>query len=598
MYLSKLYSNQSSLFEPINFNDGFNVVLGQIRHPENYKKDTHNLGKTTLAKVLDFLFLAKRDKKQFLFKNFNVFKSFVFYLEIKLSEFKYITIKRSVEKNTKISFKLHENEFQDFSNLPDTDWTHNNVSLDQAKILLDGWLHFDALSSWKYRNILGYLVRTQNDFNNVFRLQKQIGKDIYWKPYMADLLGFDGKLAIKNYEKQEEVQKIEALTKPHKKSNLNLHEELSKIDGKILIRKSELDKIEVFVNDFNFNPVDQEAIENLVSSLDDKIAQLNMLEYTIKNNIARIENSLNADQIKFNTNKVKKLFDEACILFPDQLVKDFDQLIDFNKKITEERNHYLIEELSSLQKDLTKTQARLAELNIERSNQIKFLGETEIVRKFKKSNHQLAQIKADIEFLIKQKEEIQKILQLDEDKKILNNQLNKIQHDMQSDMYKVSQDITSTFSQIRIYFNEIISTILDKEGSITVFLNKEGNFEFEASYRDKNGLDTNEADGHSYKKLLCFAFDLAVSRAYLDKNYPNFLYIDGIFDNLDIRKKKNTLDVIRTYSNMGLQIIITTIESEISELLNKDFPVFNKSEIILTLHDGDDTGRLFKMPIW
>lgn len=107
MKLSKLYSNQPTLFFPIEFKDGLNVVLGQIKHPENYKKDTHNLGKTTLAKLLDFMFLAQRHPKQFLFKKFDIFKSFIFFLEIELDNGQFLTIKRSVENNTKISFKLH-----------------------------------------------------------------------------------------------------------------------------------------------------------------------------------------------------------------------------------------------------------------------------------------------------------------------------------------------------------------------------------------------------------------------------------------------------------------------------------------------------------
>lgn len=598
MKLSKLYSNQPTLFFPIEFKDGLNVVLGQIKHPENYKKDTHNLGKTTLAKLLDFMFLAQRHPKQFLFKKFDIFKSFIFFLEIELDNGQFLTIKRSVENNTKISFKLHTERLQDFSDLADEQWNHNKVTFDQAKILLDSWLNFDVLKKWNYRQVLGYLIRTQDDFNNVFKLQKHQGKDIYWKPYMADLLGFKGELATANYEKQSEISKIEEKIKPHAKNYQNLNEELSNIDGKILLRNNELKNLENFIDEFNFDPLDQEKIEDLVDTLDVNIAQLNMVEYTIKNNISRIEDSLNIDEIQFDTSKVKKLFSEASILFPEQITKDFEQLITFNKMITEERKSYLNEELNNLKIELEKTQNELTALNQERSKQISFLGETEVVQKFKQSNNQLAQIKGDIEFLNKQKEVIDKVLLLEKEKRELQKSLDIIQNDMQINVQQVNEDTTSTFSKIRIYFNEIINEILDKEGSITVYLNNEGNFEFDASYRDKKGIDTSEGDGHSYRQLLCFAFDLAVARAYIDNNYPKFLYIDGVFDNLDIRKKRNTLNILRKYCELGIQIIITTIESEISELSTKDKPVFSTDEIILVLHDDGQSGRLFKIPIW
>src|SRR5258705_13299879 len=98
MKLSRLYSNRPDVFEPVNFEPGLNVVLAEIRLPENRKKDTHNLGKSTLGRVLDFCFLATRDAKFFLFKHLDVFGDFVFFLEIELADASYLTIRRSVEE--------------------------------------------------------------------------------------------------------------------------------------------------------------------------------------------------------------------------------------------------------------------------------------------------------------------------------------------------------------------------------------------------------------------------------------------------------------------------------------------------------------------
>ena len=58
MKLSRLYSSKPDLFEPVEFVQGLNVVMAEIRLPENRNKDTHNLGKTTLGRLLDFGFLA------------------------------------------------------------------------------------------------------------------------------------------------------------------------------------------------------------------------------------------------------------------------------------------------------------------------------------------------------------------------------------------------------------------------------------------------------------------------------------------------------------------------------------------------------------
>ncbi len=118
MKLSRLYSNLANIFEPIDFAPGLNVVLAEIRVPENRKKDTHNLGKTTLGRLLDFCFLESKGKDFFLFKHYALFKEFVFFLEIELADALYVTVRRSVAEATKISFKKHATGHQDFTTSP------------------------------------------------------------------------------------------------------------------------------------------------------------------------------------------------------------------------------------------------------------------------------------------------------------------------------------------------------------------------------------------------------------------------------------------------------------------------------------------------
>ena len=174
-------------------------------------------------------------------------------------------------------------------------------------------------------------------------------------------------------------------------------------------------------------------------------------------------------------------------------------------------------------------------------------------------------------------------------------ELDSIQEEMQSNLTEVNEANDSVFSSVRIYFNEIISKVFDKEGAITVYLNTNGNYEYDATYQDIKGNNTSEGDGNTYGKILCVAFDLAVARAYLDKNYPKFLFIDGALEVLDDRKKKLLLEIFRQYSSLGIQIIITTISSETSGFFQNPF---KEKEIVLTLHDDGRDGRLFKMSAW
>ena len=87
-------------------------------------------------------------------------------------------------------------------------------------------------------------------------------------------------------------------------------------------------------------------------------------------------------------------------------------------------------------------------------------------------------------------------------------------------------------------------------------------------------------------------------RAHLQDRFPNFVYHDGVFESLDDRKKTNLLMVIRQYAELGVQSIITLIDSDMPPRTEATVPVFASDEIVLTLHDEDDEGRLFRMKTW
>lgn len=235
----------------------------------------------------------------------------------------------------------------------------------------------------------------------------------------------------------------------------------------------------------------------------------------------------------------------------------------------------------------------MTKLNDERAKQLEFLQENELMDKFRESNRQISIVQAEIIDLEKQKENIKKVLELQKQKRDLQLSLNDIQNRMVLNVSQVNNSTESIFSKIRIYFNEIINAVLKKDGELFVSLNDNSNFEFKAEYQE-SGKNTNESQGNTYRKFLCIAFDLAVVRAYLDKEFPKFIYIDGVFDGLDDRKKELLLKVLREYSNLGIQIIATTINSETQGMETS----IMENEIVLTLHDDGQDGRLFKMPIW
>ncbi|EOG8817968.1 DUF2326 domain-containing protein [Klebsiella pneumoniae] len=571
--------------------------MAEIRLPENRSKDTHNLGKTTLGRLLDFGFLAKRDPKFFLFKHSDLFKEFIFFLEIELEDASFVTIRRSVKEATKISFKRHQAGHQDLSGLALTEWDHVNMPFERARELLDGVLDWRAIKPWAYRKGLGYLLRSQDDFRDVFHLRKFAAAHSDWKPFLAHVLGFDAQLIVEHYEKEEQLSKKQAIAQTIKNELGGSIEDISKIEGILLLKQKEAEKKQTLLDAFDFRTQDRDSTKQLVDDIDVKIASLNAERYSYNQTKKKIISSLEEDQILFNPDEAQRLFEEAGILFKGQIKKDFQQLIDFNRAITDERRGYLQEEREEVEVELKRINAELNFLGKKRSEMLSFLSETDIFGKYKQVSDEMVILRADITSLERQRGFLHRLQELRKEIRALTEERGNLQAQIEANVEMQNSDQDSLFSAIRVFFNEIVEEVIDRKALLSVSPNQLGHLEFKAEILDESGNATSADLGHTYRKLLCIAFDLAVLRAHLDEKYPRFVYHDGVFESLDDRKKENLLAIIRRYAELGLQPIITLIDSDLP-VRDAEQPVFSSDEIVITLHDEGEKGRIFKMRAW
>lgn len=598
MKLSRLYSNKPELFESVDFVAGLNVVMAEIRLPENRDKDTHNLGKTTLGRLLDFGFLAGRDPKFFLFKHFDLFKDFVFLLEIELQDASYVTVRRSVEDASKISFKKHQAGHQDFSALPMSEWDHQDVSFDRARDLLDGLLDLRALKPWSFRKGLGYLLRSQDDFRDVFHLRRFQAAHADWKPFLAHILGFDAPLIVQHYDKEAELTQKQTTAQTIKDELGGSIEDISKIEGLLLLKQKEAEKKQKLLDAFDFRVQDKDRTKQVVDDVDERIAALNAERYSLNQNKKKILASLEEDQILFNPDEAQQLFEEVGILFKGQIKKDFQQLIAFNKAITDERRGYLQEERTEVEAELKRINAELNALGKKRSDMLSFLSSTDVFTKYKQVSDDMVTLRADITSLERQRGFLHRLQELRTDIRALTEERGHLQTQIEVDVERQNSDKSSLFSVIRLFFSEIVEEVINRKALLSVSPNKEGHLEFKAEILDESGNATSADLGHTYRKLLCIAFDMAILRAHIEDKFPRFFYHDGVFESLDDRKKENLLTVIRRYADFGIQPTITLIDSDLPVYTEKNEPVFSKEEIVVSLHDENEQGRLFKTKAW
>ncbi len=598
MRLRRLYSNLDHYFTPIEFNEGLNIVLAEVRLPENRSKSTHNLGKSTLARIIDFCLLGSVGKDHFFRKREDLFSEFVFFLEMEMLDGSFLTVRRGVSNYSKISFAHSAASQTDLSSMQEAEWSHFELPFDKAKSLLDGYLDLRDLDPWTFRNAIGYFLRTQADYDDVFRLQRHAGQDKDWKPILAKILGLDASIFAKRYELRSEIEVKAALLIKAQRDLDGQNSDPEKVESLIQLREADVSRMQSELDSFDFSQFDAEQTRRIVDSLDVDISSLNQRRYTLSHSVSELERASRADSISLEPEKVKALFDEAGALFPDQVKVDFEQLISFNKSISEERRQYISEELAATKVELASINAKLNELNAARKSRLSYLRSEDVFDKYRAVSSELARTNAEVQLLRQHYEVLTSIQDRRTDLQLEKAKLAELQGAAVLELRKSSQDRSSLFSTVRTYFSEQIKSILGRDAILAVTLNGEGNLEFRTEFIDGNELATSEADGTSFKKLLCVAFDLAVVRAHLTGSFPRFVFHDGVLELLDPRPKSNLLESIRAYAAAGVQSIITVMDFDLPSLSDGSLADDFEQGVILRLHDDGPQGRLFHFEGW
>lgn len=596
MKLSGIYSNKPEIFQRINFNDTFNVILGDVKVPKNKERDSHNLGKTLLISIIDFLLLKKITPNHFFKVNSEKFRDFVFYGEIALNSGEYLTIKRGVIKNTKVSIKIHNEKHRNYCLY--TDWDYEDILIKEAKQKLDELLNLSIIKPFDYRKGLGYLLRTQADYNDLFKLaSKHQGKDKDWKPYLAKILGLDSDLIEKKYCIEDEITPVEDEIEKLKKKIDYDPKDYDRLKGKITLIDHQIEKEEGRYDRFNFYMEENEINKELVDKTENQITANRNRLYNLDYEIEQIQKSLESG-IDFNFKRVEDLFSEAKIYFPDQLAKEYKDLVNFHTLLNQDRNERLttrLKELTLLKSDLEND---LQNLNEIRQDYLSFLRDKDVFRKFKTLQGEIIEKKALKMDLESDFNKICEIIDLEKKKGEKERFLQTIVDKVNEEIIKNNSEI---YEEIRITYNELVRNVIDKNAELNIELNKKNNITFSESITESIGKEkkkTSQSEGTSYKQILCACFDLAILKTYYNKKFYHFVYHDGVLERLDDRKKEKYLEVVRKICEQNkVQYIFTAIDSDLPFIDGKKLS-FKDEEVVLRLHDKDDSGRIFKMPVF
>lgn len=588
MKLSKLYSNKEN-FKEIEFNEGVNIILGKIKNPDNINVNCHNLGKSTLVKIIDFMLLKKLPSNSFL--KDPKFKEYVFFLEIKINDKRYVTIKRAVN-STKASLKVHAIGKQNFIN--ESDWDYLDYTLDgknSATKELQKLLNFDVLNSVKYRSTLTYFLRGQADYQNPFQLSKYFkNKDSDWKPFLFELLGYDGQLLEQIYSLQQDIENIDIeINKLQTQYDAN-PEDIDRINGLKEVIQKQIDTLAENAENFDFYLEEANISKELIEDIETQIAHLNVQRYQLESKIKDVIEAIDSNAV-YNYEDVYSLYEEMGILFPNELKRSFNELLTFNEKISRERVEKLKESLQQKQSLLNSVNENLSTLNNRRVTLLKKLREIESFEKYKDVQQKIIELNIKKNKIEEQLSAIRSIKDYQVEKQKKNLSL----EELKSKIEKLIDTATDKAKEIKDYFSTYIKDIVRCSGMLNIKRLSTGNIEFQYNTYDDKGNSTYEKDGHTYLKEICACVDLAILSSYSTKSFYKFVLHDGCVDGDDFRIATAYLSLARKLAEeKGLQIILTIIENDVTNDDTSNLFGITNNEIVLELNDNaDGSGKLF-----
>lgn len=531
MKIKALTSNVPS-FRNVRFNEKFSIITGESR--EKIDSRSHNLGKTTIVKLIKFILLDGS-------------KSFLEKIE-----------REYPDSEFSISYE-HQGHTYDFSR------GFKRRKKGAAKEI-DTGVDYE------------YFIRFQNEFDldSPFKKASYQGEDSTWKPRLIDLLGFRGELLLKKLRLAREIKDLGTAIKSIQSAKIDSQrrqEEISKL-------ASERDVLIGAKNSLNIVRADEMDMRIIVKDLDERIAKLKAESYSLEKEISKIDRSISSSQsLKFDFGGVEKLYAEIEVYFSGALKQDLESLRRFNDAVFSNRLTVLSEMKSDASNRLVTITAEINRIDSERASRFASIMDDDSLRKYGEIHGRLIQLERTMA-LLERDIVTDNIMELQ-------NQISIKQTEHLEAASLLSREIDNNreiFSKIASLYTRIMREVMQIDARMIVEKKTTGNLDVVVrSFRD--GVDTDELKGATARKISSAAVDIAI-RA-IQNSDSGFIIQDGIIDEVDANAAIQFVRVVKEISNeYGFQYIMTAIKDRLPEGLDP-------KDIVIELNDYTDKGLLF-----
>lgn len=537
-------------FKGVSFEKGFNVVLAQ-RTEESTEKDSRNgTGKTSLIEIIHFCLGSTISPKNTL--QAQELEDWTFILDITLRGKEYTVYRNTLNR----SYIKIEGDFSDWPIKPlYNDEEDSYIMKVRDWIQLLGYLMFDLSAQMNqrynpplkysptFRSLISHFVRRGVEaFQSPF---KHFSQQQEWDIQVNNtyLLGL-------NWEYAAEFQ----ILKDRRKTLKNLKEAaeqglLTGFIGSLGELEAERVRLEEKINEsrreletFKVHPQYYD-IEEEVNRLTEEIHEITN-RYTLNRQILHKYEESVAEEQDVPIDKVEQIYNEAGLIFSDNVIRNLSKVMDFHRKVIENRKDYLQSETARLSREIEEQKSQIKSLSNERSKLFTILRTHGALEEYSKLQSRVTNLEQQLEEI---KNRIENLKKFEADKSSLD-------IEKQSLLQKARRDFEERKAQrdkAISLFNKNSQKLYAEPGILSIDIVKKG-------YKLKVDIKRARSQGIEYMKVFCYDLMLIQLRAQY-QDMPGFLIHDStIYDGVDERQIAASMELAAEEAEKrGFQYICT-----------------------------------------
>ncbi len=514
--LLKLYSIPRT-FDPIEFKDGVNLILGEkfseTKSSSRKDKKTNGVGKSISIEFINFCLFKDADSSRVTKIPFDKFAyEAKICLDLIINN-KKITIERTINEPDKPSIEIN-GEITLYKNIDDALSYLTNIFYEGNKE--------NDLEKPSFRELIGPLIRDENsEFQNIvncYDLKEKIPNSDLIKTHLY-LFGINP-IFVKEIKKIFKQIEEKSQTQGHLRKRLTEsgRKKISDVKAELNALELELSRVEDSLDKFRTEPIFQQN-QNTLVKIDSDIEKLRIKQIALKYELKRIESMPKVENI--NTGDIQIIYNKFKEGLGQIVSKSINEVLDFKKKIEKYQNLLINERADEIRLNIQSIQEELNNLDEKRAGILIHIDKKDSLGVLKESFYTYTKRKD---------EHATTQANLDEYERV----------DREIGIIKLKKD--NLFSELDTKIFEINTTIKDFNKTMAnihayIMGNAEVNFDIETiktlSSKQIIKLDLRIPDdgSHSVNRTKVFIYDIGLMlNNHTQKRHPMFLIHDNIFD--------------------------------------------------------------------